>query len=404
MRGRPRETDEEKRSRETREAAKSSTERRRGWDTSVFKTVKRSMVDAFLNDRLFLTRDDAIASVLRPPRLLGPPITTAPQYILIELIQRTATQIESIWRYPQKSKQWGLARFPCKTGSDGGALLDWNPYCDVLKHVYRKIYGQFEENPATTHGNDTEKPAGVVYLTAFQRWLNRWFVEQRGYETGTLVLFGRTIRLEKRSPTDRYFAPPRARMWHLGMAIDPFNHWRGLSIDGLVTINGVPILVVEIKCPYARGRFFLYENEPMYYLPQGADGCYGMWRMFPSVAAIHRVTYSPEYGLNVDLYAMDASWYLKWYIPRELRYYFGPLLAVLAEHTTTAYHHASSIPRSGDATSAPSSLASTTMATLLSTAMPTYLSTSSPSKPPILSPHELDHGFALFLREHYQLQ
>lgn len=135
------------------------------------------------------------------------------------------------------------------------------------------------------------------------------------------------------------FRPTRARsclaivlFWScisIGMMVDPLNHWRGVSIDGLVVINGVATHVLEIKCPWAGGQTYLYLLEPQYYYPQSQDAMYTMRRYYPGINSCDRITYSPNFGFIVDTHVLDAHWYLSWYAPRILRYFFCPYQTVM---------------------------------------------------------------------------
>jgi len=41
--------------------------------------------------------------------------------------------------------------------------------------------------------------------------------------------------------------------------------------------------------------------------------------------------------MNVDLHVMDAAWYTRYYVPRELRYVFGPMVDTLTEYLMYMY-------------------------------------------------------------------
>ncbi len=239
-------------------AEKKPSGRKAGADESKFASVRRPQVDLWLKRPVVTDRDEAISQFLK--------LWTHPsRMVFMTLVPVTALQLEAVWKHPQKSDAWLRARIPRKTGSDGGTLLDWSPYCNPLKQAWRKIYGEFIENDATTHGNEWEKPAGKEYIQMFQKTLNRWYIEQRSYETGFITFLNRKIPLRKKMPDSRYYLPPHAEMWHIGMVVDPFNQWRGASIDGLVTINGIPMLLVEIKCPVQSRHVVVHQRADVLY-------------------------------------------------------------------------------------------------------------------------------------------
>lgn len=310
--------------------------RKFGWQKSKWgvRKVRDTHIRAFLKSRLPRTREQAIQWLLDEAQT-----PSWERELFMSLIPLTGAQATAMWRHAQKSMLWFRARFPRKTGSEGGSILNWNPYCHVLKSFWRKVYGEYKTAPATDHGVLWEKRAGYKALVMFQQHLNQWFIEQRGFETAFMTVFGRRIPLFKDKPTDPYYNPPRAIMYHAGMVPELFNTWRGVSIDGMIVVNGIPLTVVETKCPYDKEKYGLYWNEPMYYVPQGQDALSTMMRLYPSLAAVQRVTHSPLYGTNIDLYPLDAHWYTDFYAPRELRGYFSGELVMLAEHAKCRFEN-----------------------------------------------------------------
>jgi hypothetical protein len=222
---------------------------------------------SFLKSPVFHDRDAAVRLFLKKHE--GKPS----EMVFRQLIPLSSAQIMKIWKHAQKSNEWLRARLPRKTGSEGGTLLNWNPYCNVLKQAHRKFYDIYRSNEATEHGNEYEKKSGKIYIDQLQKTLNQMYVDQKGYLTGYLMIANRRIPLTK---SQKGFMAPRAQMWSTGMVDDAFNHWRGVSIDGLVTINGIPLILVEIKCPYGKGYYDLYINDPLYYFPYVSSSSAGM--------------------------------------------------------------------------------------------------------------------------------
>lgn len=197
----------------------------------------------------------------------------------------------------------------------------------------------FDGNEATEHGNDTEKPAAKVYMNCLQKFTNRGFIVQRSFETGVYTFWGRKYQLSKKNPDDKYFSTPKWKLWHLSLDIDPFSEWRGDSTDGMATLEGIPTLVVEIKCPFGHGTA-LYPLEPLYYHAQPANCLYNFWRMWPSLLGVHRATYSPRYGINIEAFPVDPVWFLFWYARRELRFVFDVQFPILVEKCMFEYREA----------------------------------------------------------------
>jgi hypothetical protein len=292
--------------------------------SSEFSLIKKKMQNEFLRSRVFRDRDEAIAHL----HTNNPKAAVIYRFLFHKF---TAKQIQRFWSWAQRSEPWFKSRFGSRTGSEGGYLCNWNPYKNAIRFAFEKYWFSFKGNPATEHGSKTEKLAAKIYANYVQTFLNKWFVQQKGFDTGVFIYRGKTIPLFKRKPTDKYYAPPVFKCRHIGGVRDPFNHQDQCSIDLEGFINDIPVVVGEIKVPWAEEQFFLYENEKLYYVPQPADGIRHMQRLWPSTFCADRITFSHLYGLNSDLFVQDPHWYNDWFIPRSLRYYFGPHMEIMCE-------------------------------------------------------------------------
>lgn len=304
---------------------------------SLFKRVSQEVVQTFLRSRVYRDRDEAIEDLENRD-----PIAASMFSMLFHKFN--AEQIENIWKHIQKSTQWLKDRFACRTGSEGGYCVNWNPYCNVIKFAYKKYWDKFTGNKATEHGSRLEKMAVKIYVQLVQQHINLWYVNQKSYDTGMFNFHGYMLRLTKRNANDLYFAPPIYEAWHLGGVRDPFAQWRQTSIDLLGTIRAwggprIPLIIGEIKIPWADEQFFLYPLEPMYYVPQPMDGIQTLLRLWPTIFLSHRGTYSHLYGMNIDIHAMDWNWYNGWFTPRDLRYTFGPQMQMMREYIGKLYSH-----------------------------------------------------------------
>lgn len=301
---------------------------------SKFKRISQRKVDEFMRSPVFKDRDQAI-------RYLDKTDPEAATIFRLLFDGMTPEQIKEIWAYVQKSTEWLKSRFGCRTGTEGGYLLNWNPYKNVLRFAYEKYWDKFKGNPATEHGTRTEKLAVKIYVNTVQQHLNRWYVHQRSYKSGLFNYRGVIIQLHKRSPEDIYFAPPIYKAWHIGGVRDIFMVCDQISIDLLGTVNNIPFVIGEVKVPWAAELFYLYENERMYYTPQPLDGKRAPKRMWPTIFISDRITFSHKFGMNIDCFIMNPRWYNLWFVPRALRYFFGPQMTMCVEYIVKlfAYKH-----------------------------------------------------------------
>lgn len=295
---------------------------------SQFSVVRQPYVQSFLRSRVFMHRDDAIRSM------------TDEEAMIFELLfhKLSADEIELIWKEAQRSFKWGIRRFAARTGSEGGNAINWNPYRNAVKYAYKKYWDKFEGNMMTDHGSRLEKTAAKIYAQTVQQHLNLWYVIQKSYATGIFEFCGVRIPLEKKKG-DRYYSPPIFRCHHIAGVRDLFSHWEQVSVDGIGSINYIPLIVVEIKIPWAQECFYLYENEKMYYVPQPLDGIRMLRRLLPTIFIGERATFSHLYGINIDRFLLDPHWYHEYYIPRILRYTFGPNLTMCCEYVTKLFRH-----------------------------------------------------------------
>jgi hypothetical protein len=292
---------------------------------SIYKRVKKEVLDTFLRSPVPRNRDVAIDLFRK---------RNPDNFLIFELLfhKLNAKQIRTIWRQAQKSPKWLRNRFGCRTGTEGGYLLNWNPYKNAVKYAYIKFWDSFMGNQATDHGSRTEKFSVKVYVNMVQQYLNLWYVQQESYRTGLFNFRGFIIQLKKNNPTDQYYAPPVIKAWHIGSVTDPFNHENRVSVDLLATINDIPLICGEAKIPWAAEFFLLYPIEPMYYVPQPLEGIRILKRLFPTIFIADRLTFSHLYGMTIDSFIIDPHWYNEWFIPRALRYHYGPQMEMMCEY------------------------------------------------------------------------
>ena len=170
--------------------------------------------------------------------------------------------LSRIWSLPQKSEAWKWARTGRITGSSTGSAVGQQRKTRVKKVAYSAVYLKFKGNVATVWGSGKEVYATRCYANDLQRVVTECYRAQRrsgaveasattvnSPEGGSRVEYSFVFR-NQRIPVTDIDADPVVEVRHYGLLIDPWNHWRGVSPDGVIFINGIPCGVLEAKCSF----------------------------------------------------------------------------------------------------------------------------------------------------------
>jgi hypothetical protein len=254
--------------------------------------------------------------------------------------------LRRIWQFPQKSAAWLWARTGRITGSSTGNAVGHNRGTPVLKVAYEAVFAKFKGNIASEWGAGKEVYAVQSYVNDLNRLVTREFRDQR--RRGLVVQRRDAARAagggsgdrgcgwfafrNQRVPVPDVDADPIVEVRHYGLLIDPWNHQRGVSPDGVVFVNGVAVGILEIKCPFAKNKS-LYVNIKQYYFDQLMCELYIGHLYWPTCHWLDFVVWAPQ-AFTVDTYTFDAAYFFGWFAPRELRYYFALHLTTVAERIT----------------------------------------------------------------------
>lgn len=234
--------------------------------------------------------------------------------------------VSKIWQFPQKSAPWLWARTGRLTGSHTGVAVGHQRGTPIMKGPYESTYIKFKGNKASMWGSGKEVYATQCYVNDLARVVTNVFREQR--QSGAITATGYFIFRNQKIPVRDINEEPLVEVRHYGLLIDPWNHNRGVSPDGIVFVNGVAVGVLEVKCP-DQGRS-LYINIKTYYFDQIMSELYIGHLYWPTIHWVDFVVWSPRH-FTVETFTFDAGYYFGWYGPREIKYYYRLYLKTLAE-------------------------------------------------------------------------
>jgi hypothetical protein len=242
--------------------------------------------------------------------------------------------VSKVWQFAQKSAAWLWARTGRLTGSHTGTAVGHQRGTPVLKGPYESQYFRFKGNVASRWGSGKEVYATQCYVNDFNRLVTSVFREQR--QSGSIQRTmadgrhdGYFVFRNQRIPVADIDQEPNVEVRHYGLLIDPWNHHRGVSPDGVVFINDLAVGVLEVKCAYAQEKS-LYVNIKPYYIDQIMTEMYIGHLYWPTIQWVAFCVWSPDHFTS-DVFTFDAKYYYQWYGPRELKYYFRLYLKALAE-------------------------------------------------------------------------
>ncbi len=230
---------------------------------------------------------------------------------------------DKIRGYPQGTDAWKKSRIGRCTGSVSAEMVGHLRYNNTtpVHLAYNLIHVPFQPNVATIWGNEHEQEACNQYVEClcelvWQAWHDR-------KDPNSFVFRGVSIPCTSDKKPDVYVG-------HLGLVIDPYYPWRGVSYDGIIFINDIAVGVLEIKCPYYK-EHAPYPNIPLNYYDQCQSNLHVARKIWGE-----QVLWCDFFVWGPSLYTLDTlsynhDYFTKWYFPRECRWYFTEFLPRVVE-------------------------------------------------------------------------
>jgi hypothetical protein len=244
------------------------------------------------------------------------------------------SEIREIVKHPQKSAEWLNARKARITGSVAATSVGLGSKKErMLCKARDMVYKKFKSNPLMDWGVENESNGAFSYIQDLREIINETYKQQRKEQESRKQPFKSFKFRGFEIPVLDPDALPTVILAPFGLVLDPYNHWRGISPDGVIVVNGIPIGCLEIKCPwgdYYKKDHAIYVNIPKYYYPQLQAELYTCNLIFPTVTWIDFVVWSPQH-FTVDTFVFDSPFFFGWYAKREMRFYFEAFLPILAE-------------------------------------------------------------------------
>lgn len=241
------------------------------------------------------------------------------------VVVRPISFLLDIVRFKQKTKEWKWARKGRITGSITASAVGQLRMTRVLKAAWDTAYRVFEGFAATDWGSGKEVYGTQSYANDFAKVVTKVFRQQRlqGKIKTHFEFRGQQI------PVPDINKDPVVEVRHFGLLIDPWNHWRGVSPDGVIFVNGVACGVLEIKCPYAK-KNALYVNIKPYYYNQIQCEMYICRLYWPTIQWVDFMVWSPT-NFTVETFGFDEDYFFSYYAGLETRFYFKGMLSAITE-------------------------------------------------------------------------
>jgi putative phage-type endonuclease len=223
---------------------------------------------------------------------------SAPEVAILEELRVDESQRESISQYEQGTPEWLKAREYRMTASRFGAARGHNPYSTLPRLLADMLWGEFQGNEATRHGNKYEPVAADLYTTFMRKKFQ--------------------------------LSPEQFHVSHRGLLVSLKYPWSGVSVDGFVFDDSEQDPMrkrggLEIKCPFGKFPYpfgQLYPFIPAMYYDQ-IQGTMGFLELpwWDFVVHIHdqtqirRVEFDKTY-FDEELFPRLEEFYMTKYLPR----------------------------------------------------------------------------------------
>lgn len=258
----------------------------------------------------------------------------------------------------QKSEKWQEGRKNAVTGSNTGAFLGHNPYTSILKAVWDYLFPRANQQEATAkssyviYGCNNEPVAREKYQSYWQKILNRlhkqpdrwvWFennnaeaknipdilklpkeedepqwvkeVQKRPY----LKIRGAYIPMKGDPQKEGTWLPVEAYVESkLGTLVHPQFKFLRLSPDGVLMLNGIPLVALEIKCSLNG----VYKLMPVYHGGQVTLTNIVVPAHYPTVRCTDYMSYYAGDEYSLATFWIDRDYIKLWVMPRLVKLFF----------------------------------------------------------------------------------
>ena len=238
-------------------------------------------------------------------------------------------------RLSQGTPDWLACKQECCTGSIGPSMVGHNEHEPPLKTRDHMLHPEDRDEKDNSfskfmkeHGHKTEEIARKDYQKEVENALQIVFDSYEGNfpvnHAGLPYILFCNIQL----PIHNHCVP-KIHIEVNGFVLDLNMPWRGVSLDGIVYVDGIPRWIVEIKCPVAK-QYALWVLFKTCYYDQLMNNLHCIRQHHPTVEFCHVYVYSvQEMGRRcsfMEPFYFDAAYFYEWYMPRELHFYFTQFL------------------------------------------------------------------------------
>jgi hypothetical protein len=230
--------------------------------------------------------------------------------------QRIATTKEKrseIEKAAQGSDTWLRNRVGCCTSSNAAAFVGHSPYDNPLKMAQRIIENKPFDNKFMEFGRKYEPVARQLYETRLQTILDRLWAQK---PMSRAYIYYRKHKISQK--------PVVSIISTSGSLVHPlYHHIRG-SPDGIVTINGTAVGLIEIKC----SMYGVYPLSKAYHHDQIQFMTAIARCIYPQISDCDYLSFDGTH-MSVDPLFYQAEYMDHWYWPRCQRFFFELLFPML---------------------------------------------------------------------------
>lgn len=243
-------------------------------------------------------------------------------------IHMSDEMVDKLRATPQRSGLWLGSRRGCCTASNGSAFVGHSPYKSVISVTRTLLLNEFTSNVNMQFGVENEAPARETYVHRMQRivrniWLDekKWITKEDG--TKGILFAKRFIPFSSAKNECPIFAVNDG----VGSYVHPQFRWCRGSPDGICSINGIVIGMIEIKCslrgPHIGIKLYYYDQIIlMMILARLWEG---------DVDFADYVTFDSR-DFNIERFNWNQEYAYNWFFPRVVRYYFMMLFPSFFYH------------------------------------------------------------------------
>jgi hypothetical protein len=229
------------------------------------------------------------------------------------------THYKKFIRLDQGTPEWLACKAECCTGSIGSAMVGHGT--DPPLHVKDKMLYPKNHEPSDfskrmmKHGHDTEDTARKSYQKELEVALQVCFEAYEGNfpvnEAG--IPYMRFCNLSLPIHNGRV---PQVHIQIKGFFLDLKMPWRGVSLDGIVFIDGVPLWILEIKAPAANdcALYVLFKTD---YYDQLMNNLHTIRQHYPTVQFCHIYVFAEREDEKnqafMDAFYFDEHYFWTWY-------------------------------------------------------------------------------------------